>query len=816
MAVNPWKIALISTDYDLKNERKEIISLLQKFNVEVSAFEDPSFPVLEDKHSHDNCLKALKRVDIAILLINKRYGGKFYAEKGVSITEKEYESLDVPTIVFVSKPAWDERAIYRKQQRESGLSEEEYEISGKYHPRNVDDIRVFSFINRIQKRCETKGGSNWINFWESIDDLKTQIPQTLESRCINFLRQIVDAQVKEVKKRRTSTGLNMSLGDVFEKRYYIDPEYEMLSGSLGDSVSSQESLNLTTKINQKLLSGESCLTLGEAGAGKTTLMAKSFLDMVDIKKDQNPYFIPAYVWMKGMRSDSTFSVEEYLRTCFEKYLCKKYYPFINFNDFRFVFFLDGFDELAEKLTKDELKSLGSSEIFRWPLIMTSREQYADRYIQGNDFTSKFDCCIKLANWTPETAKTYIKQFCASAGKNKELEDRILDLLVNNKDLHDVLKSPLLVTVLVFVIEQSRMQFPETIRSRTELFDKCLDLLAEREIETKIKNEELVTIPENEELVLQWAYFAWMIYEGRLEGESGVRISKAKEKIKNIFVASRIEWPDSIYDVIFDTNADTAFGAFHEQFLEFLVSYALAYACLNKIQPYPEFLKHVMRPEINRYFRGIVSQKPEKEREIIFKNIKDLYWNCAGKTGEDEVLKRVHAVYHLSRLSDKSSDEEINRIFNFENQVAVKQSLYFGVIKHGDLQREKEFYDLLDTNREYNNSNRGYHQAYYDLGISKISLPYNDDITVDWSGSFRAFQRHFFSQDKEHYYLFRIDLITMRHFIEARKKVYPLTRKDLDEMERQFTRTKTGKDSEFKKLVIEEFERLKDVYIKYQA
>lgn len=74
-----------------------------------------------------------------------------------------------------------------------------------------------------------------------------------------------------------------------------------------------------------------------------------------------------------------------------------------------------------------------------------------------------------------------------------------------------------------------------------------------------------------------------------------------------------------------------------------------------------------------------------------------------------------------------------------------QSLYFGVIKRGDLQREKEFYQLLTENADYSNSNRGYHLAYYDSGIAKVTLPYNDDIAMDWGGSLRAFQRHFLAE-----------------------------------------------------------------------
>lgn len=802
----PWIIALISTDYDLKDERRTIIDLLKKSGVEISAFEEPDYPVLEGEHSHENCLKALGRADLAILLINERYGGNFYAEKGVSITQKEYEALNIPAVVLVNEKVWDERAVYRKQQKASGMSEEEYADSGKYHPVYVDNVKVFRFIDAVQESYSQNGKSNWINFWRNLDDIKSMLPDLLNSRTATIMRRIVEKQVSVVKRRRTSTALSMSLGDVFDKGYFIEPGYVCTSGVFENSGET-----LTWAITKRMAQKESCLILGEAGAGKTTLMTKCFLEMVESVKN-DPFTIPAYVWLKGMNPDKAFSVEEYLEDACEKFLNKKYYPFFNLSGFKFVFFLDGFDELTEKLSRTELLNLGNSEMFRYPVMLTSRVQYADRYMCGNDFTSNFDFCIKLTEWTQKTAEEYIKHFCEISQKNEAFENQIMVLLVQNDDLHDILKSPLMITILLYVIEQSRMRIPETIRSRTELFEKCLTLLAQREIESKFQKGDKVKIPDNNVLVLHWAYFAWMLYENRLEGEAGISISEAIDKINSIFGKLSVGWPSTVYDVLFDTNADYAFGAFHEQFLEYLVAYVLTYACLNKILPYPDFLKYAMRPEINRYFRSIVSQKPEKERQLVFYHIKELYWQCAGRESENDILERVHAVYHLSRLKVDGADDEISRIFNSEKELAVLQSLYFGVIKRGDLQREKEFYQLLTENADYSNSNRGYHLAYYDSGIAKVTLPYNDDIAMDWGGSLRAFQRHFFSREMEHYYLRRIDLLTMRQFIENRGKREPLNEDILEALEAKVNNPPKGSDEEYQKLVQDEFLKLKQVYM----
>lgn len=802
MTKKPWIVAVISTDYDLENERRTIIDFLHLNGMQVSAFEEPSFPVQEDTHSHDNCLKALKRADLAILLIKERYGGKYYLNNGISITQTEYESLTIPTIVIINQRTWDERASYRRQQKLSGQSEDEYARAGAYDAGRID-INVIQFIDQIQKTYESCGKSNWINFWKDIADLKKQLPAIMSSRSVTLIHDIVEKQIVEVRNRRTSTGLSLSLGDVLDGGYYVEQEYELKAGSL-DSTDS-----LTEGLNRVLEEGESCIILGEAGVGKTTLIAKCFLSMAHSKKD-NPFYIPAYVWLKGMNTDNSFTIEEYLRMGCERYLQKEYYPFFNQTDFRFVFFLDGFDELAEKLSRDELIHLYSSEVFSSPFIVTSRMQYADRYLNCNEFASRFSCCIRLTDWTDETAKRYIHKFCDLQKKDNSFAHRITTLLIENQDLNEVLKSPLLITILLYVIERNRLEIPETIRSRTQLFTECFNQLAQREIESKLSRAG--TIPENQDLVIHWAFFAWAIYNNRLNGDNRLLISDALTGIKSSIDSPVVTWPSAVYETIFDISGEYAYGAFHEQFLEFLTAYGLAYACLKKIAPYPEFLRYVLRPEINRYFRGIVLQKPKEEQKQIIEHIKELYWKCAGNNTVDAILKRVHAVYYLSRLTPLSDMNEINRIFNSENERAVLLSLYFGVIKRGDVRREKELYKLLNSDEEYNNANRGYHLAYYDSMSSQISIPFKDDVLVSWEGSLRAFERHFASLEKEHYYLRRIELVTMRQFMELRMKKEPLTDRIIEQIKVWIAKTPPYSiDQEYQKLVEEEYQKLIDVY-----
>ena len=108
-----WNIGIISTDYDLKDERRMISTFLDKYpEINVLAFERPDYPVDPYVHSHDACLNVIDLMDIAFVIINKRYGGLYIGDNNVSITYAEIEKLyknKKIIIPIINQKAWDER-----------------------------------------------------------------------------------------------------------------------------------------------------------------------------------------------------------------------------------------------------------------------------------------------------------------------------------------------------------------------------------------------------------------------------------------------------------------------------------------------------------------------------------------------------------------------------------------------------------------------------------------------------------------------------------------------------------------------------------
>ncbi len=802
----PWVIGVLSTDYDLHDYRQAVIRSIKEAGAVPSAFELPDFPVETDEHSHDACLTALKRTHIALLIVDKRYGGIYYASEKESITEKEYlETIKsvIPCLIFVNQKTWDERHFYYTDLKASGKTEEEFKK--EYTCKHVEKVETLQFVERLRKIYDEKNVSGWISFYDDIPALISIIEGKLRGLSRFWLRKIVEEQCKTLKARKTSTCFGMSLGDVLKKGYYLNPEYEINSGDVFEETKELEHI-----VVDELCQNKSILIYGEAGYGKTTILAKSFLDHADQFFQDDGYDIPFYIWLKNKDSQYHFDFMKYLQECFAEYWEREPYPYLSIESVKPYFYLDGMDELAEKLSPEETERIRQSSIFRKPVLLTCRHQYAMRNLHEFDLVNKFNVHVEIKKWSRPKAQKYINNFCRIRNVDQNFKAKVYALLTGNSDLSNVLDNPLLITMLLWIIEENRMSIPETITTRVELFRESLKLMARREC----GKGRMGNLGENE-LLLIWSYYAWLFYEKKLQRKSA-KVKHLLSELQTVFLSQYgIGYNESIFEAVFDSNEETVFGTFHEQFLEFLIANTLNYACLNKCEPYPTFLKYVVRPEINKYFRGIWEEGTEEEKANVAKNIFDIYMEKQGYFEDEAVRIRVHAIYHVTRLECAERKKYIQRAFEIEKTIPVRLSLFFGAIKMGQLDKEQEFYDLLCQNQEYSVANRGYHLAYYGDMQDEGELPFKDTGSEDWVNTLKAFIRHFESGLREHYYLWRVDLVTMLQLMEARGTTEPLLLEDLEILEKHINNPCIKDRESFQKKVEVTFSEFKKRYRSYQ-
>lgn len=797
--ISKWRIAVLSTDYDLHNHRSTVIDFLTAKGVSPSAFETPDFPVTPGVHSHDACLAALERVDAAILIIDKRAGGVYFGtDEHTSITETEFinfAKLQKPYFVFVSKGAWNERHTYRTQLKKSGKSESDFDIEYKEKLSYVTSVDVIHFIDHIQDAYTTYGSSNWIYQFDEIADLEKAIEGKLTGLSQYYCYSIAKKQSQSIKNRKTSTSMMLSLGDVFSHGYYVEPSITVESGELPPNATLDE------QVVSAIKNENSTLILGEAGYGKTTVLAKCFLKHFDACA-KTAYNIPFYINLKSMGCAYHFDFSQYIVECTAEYLKKEPYPFMNIESIRPYFYLDSFDELSEKITEEDLNRIGLSSIFGRPFLLTCRNQYAMRYVRSVDFAGRISNFVRVNKWSRDKAQGYISNFC-SINDKPDLEKNINGLLTNNVELCDILDNPLLITMLLWVIEQHNLSVPDTIKNRVQLFNEYLSELAHREIERlTIRSIDKIT------LLSIWSYAAWEVYYARIKNHEiryDALLTSVREKFTNI-TGIHETW----FEALFLSAQQKILGTFHEQFLEFLAANAILTACLENRLPFPEFLKEVVRPEINRYFRTLWNERNPNEKKVIVDNIKNLYTEKLFDDNNDAIMQRIHTIYHLSRLSYDGNTAFINSVLSREPHVSVKISLYFGAIKLGMLEKEAELYQLLSTDAGYSSSNRGYHLAYYGDIVSADNLPFADNINIEWKATLAAIMRHFHSTENSHYFLWRIDLLTMRQLIDVRAATPLVDVSKLSEIEYLIKNPLSHSYTDYQNLVVNEFELLKTV------
>lgn len=96
----------------------------------------------------------------------------------------------------------------------------------------------------------------------------------------------------------------------------------------------------------------SILIYGEAGYGKTTVIAKCFSDHVESLKKEPSYNIPLFLPLKNKGCDYSFDLTEFIEEEFDEHFQKASYPFLDISAICFHFYCDGFVGLFAALKEN--------------------------------------------------------------------------------------------------------------------------------------------------------------------------------------------------------------------------------------------------------------------------------------------------------------------------------------------------------------------------------------------------------------------------------------------------------------------------------
>ena len=153
------------------------------------------------------------------------------------------------------------------------------------------------------------------------------------------------------------------------------------------------------------------------------------------------------------------------------------------------------------------------------------------------------------------------------------------------------------------------------------------------------------------------------------------------------------------------------------------------------------------------------------------------WTAYKKTPKDNsgmnIMIRNQACYYIGRINLPKVTEHLREAYRIEHNPFVKLSISFGLIKKGQFDIEDELYLKLKSDSDWDSKNRGYHLVYYRDCLPEDAPQYNDPQNVSWRNTFINLLRHIESSSSRHIAMKRVELLTLRRFIETRGQKKPI-------------------------------------------
>lgn len=312
--------------------------------------------------------------------------------------------------------------------------------------------------------------------------------------------------------------------------------------------------------------------------------------------------------------------------------------------------------------------------------------------------------------------------------------------------------------------------------------------------------------------------SWVIYKSR-ENNSSVYISDVVNFIVEKYPSMGDKEALNVIMSIFDTNVvrKTITGCIHEQIMEYLAASFLLEAILTKTDPYPAFLAHVIRPEINHLLVAKYNSISKKDKNEIFESLYRYYQSILFSDSEKNIMTRIRIVYYLTRMQNENRSSFIDFTEKGERNDLVRISVFSGCVKHGNLKLENAFYKELTENPDFESLYMGYHLVYYkDVTDKEIPFPYYDNTVFGWSKTFLALYKQFTDPHREYFYMMRIELYVISRFVETRQSTGIISLHDLKNIEKIVQEYSNTREKEFYRFILEAYQSVKEMYERYHV
>ena len=384
---------------------------------------------------------------------------------------------------------------------------------------------------------------------------------------VERIRQLYKTREQRLLPVPWCEDFSFHLNEIFTRLKIVSKE--KTRGVLTDDITDMTAI---FKPHVECQSPRTVLVEGDPGMGKSTYCQKLAYDWATKQKDFNPSFpdIDVLLLLKchEIRSDIWEAIDDQILPVeIEDGAKECFFRFIRENQEKVLLVLDGLDEMESGELKKISALFEGKELSCCHIVLTARHEV------GRKLRRYCDTLWEIVGFTRRDAKKFIRTYFRSI-KKEYLTENLLKTIWGaggRKDLYELTKNPLNVTLLCILCEDFAGVFPA---SRTQLYIEivlCVLRRYERKQGLSSKNENLVSV-----------YKEDLMHLGRLALQSlrkGELCFEEHEFSDNFIVLSKFGFL-SVHSSSSKRIARVRYSFLHKSFQEFFSGFYLACQILD--------------------------------------------------------------------------------------------------------------------------------------------------------------------------------------------------------------------------------------------
>ena len=279
---------------------------------------------------------------------------------------------------------------------------------------------------------------------------------------VEKIRQLYKTREQRLLPVPWCEDFTFDLDEIFTKLKILTKEK-----TLGELTSEVTNMTAIFKKHAKCQRPRSVLIEGDPGMGKSTYCQKLAYDWAIKQEESDSSFPEIDVLLLLKCSEIKSNIweaidDQILPAEIDKEAKTRFFKFVRENQSKVLLVLDGLDEMGPSNFHTIFDLVEGKELSDCYIVLTSRHE------MGRKLRRYCDTLWEIVGFTKEDAKCFIRAYFKNINKQKLAEILIAKIwgLDEPKDLDDLTKNPLNVTLLCILCEDFEGHFPT---SRTQLY-----------------------------------------------------------------------------------------------------------------------------------------------------------------------------------------------------------------------------------------------------------------------------------------------------------------------------------------------------------